>query len=180
MKTIKAIAAVVLAMFVGSANADVKLTKEAIIDYADNADLFFETDDVQCSLVAKMQVKGAVYAFENAGKDLMKDLSRLSYKATINFPYREMDLGEFSENFMEKGDQLRAMYHGAYIMIALNISYNLAHKKEVSISKDIVDSYEARRKFYDEEFYICMEDKEKYPEYFRYYYAAGRLAEGDF
>ncbi|HDV2027846.1 TPA: hypothetical protein RHX51_003866 [Escherichia coli] len=181
MKTIKTIAAVVLAMFVGSANADVKLTPEAVNDYAKRTEVLFTPDDIQCTITAKMFVKGAAYALEMANKDrdASKDLFDLSYHARIDFPSHDMERGEIDENFMERRDQLRAAYRGSYIVMAYNVASAIAKGEDPGLG-DLVNSYEAQREFYDKAFDSCLRQKENNPDVFKRHYAVGRIAEGDF
>ena len=167
MKTsIKAIAAVVLAMFVGSANADVKLTPEVVNDYANRTEVLFTPDDIQCSIVAKMQTYGA------ADGDAAINLEMLGIQAGYALP--DDDKIELSRDFMdftERLDELKAVYKGAYIMSALNKS-----------SETNFYSLEDIRRFEDAKFDTCLEDKESNPDIFKHYHAAGRIAEaeGDF
>ena len=164
-----------------TAGAAIKITPEVIKDYANRANVVFTIDDVQCTIVAKMQVKGAAYALEMAdkGKDVSKNFKNLSLRAMLDFPDHDMEPGEIDDNFMERWDQLRNVYKGAYIMIAHNVASMKAKGKDPKLG-DITNSYEAQREFYTAEFNTCLGDKEKYPETFKLYYAMGRVADGDF
>lgn len=165
MKTIKTIAAaMVLAMFAGNANADVKLTQEVVNDYANRAEVLFSTDDIQCSIVAKMQTYGAA----DGGAAI--NLEMLGIQAGNALP--DDDKIELSRDFLdftERLDELKAVYKGAYIVSALNES-----------SETNFYSFEDIRRFEDAKFDTCLEDKESNPDIFRHYHAAGRIAEGDF
>lgn len=172
MKTsIKAIAAVVLAMFVGSANADIEFTEKRIEHFASLAEYEepFTVEDIQCTLIAEMQVRGATWALEeaNEGRDVRKNIRRLGLRAAVDFPDEEMET-----DFMQRRDVLKAVYKGAYVAIAYNV---VAKKAKVG---DLVNDDEARNKLYDQEFDTCLGDKDNYPETFYHYYAVGRLAEG--
>lgn len=178
MKTIKTIAAaMVLAMFAGNANADIKITKEKVEQFASLAEYEepFKIEDIQCSLIAEMQLKGATWALEeaNEGRDVRKNIRRLGLRAAVDFPDEEMET-----EFMQRRDVMKAVYKGAYIMIAYNAATFKAKGEDATKFGDLVNDDEARRKFYDDEFYTCMMCKDKYPGDFYHYYAAGRLAEG--
>ena len=173
MKTIKAIAAVVLAMFVGSANADIKLTQKRIEHFASLAEYEepFTVEDIQCTLIAEMQVRGVMWALEEAkeGRDVRKNIRRLGLRAAVDFPDQDMET-----DFMQRRDVLKAVYKGAYVGIA----YGTARETEEGKSVNRFDSPEAQQKLYDAAFNVCLKEKDNNPEGFYHYYAIGRLAEG--
>lgn len=162
MKTIKTIAAaMVLAMFVGNANADVKLTQEVVNDYANRAEVLFTTDDIQCSIVAKMQTYGA------ADGGAVINLEMLGIQAGNALPDDDkIELSKDFIDFTERLDELKAVYKGAYIMSAHdNPDTNFYSLEDI-------------RRFEDAKFDACLEDKESNPDIFKHYHAAGRIVEG--
>lgn len=174
MKTIKTIAAaMILAAFVGSANADIEFTEKRIEHFESLAEYEepFTVEDIQCTLIAEMRVRGVMWALEEAkeGRDVRKNIRRLGLRAAVDFPDQEMET-----EFMQRRDVMKAVYKGAYVAIA----YGTARETEEGKSVNRFDSLEAQQKLYDAVFNFCLKEKDNDPEMFYRYYAVGRLAEG--
>ncbi|KHI93874.1 hypothetical protein [Escherichia coli] len=183
MKTIKTIAAVVLAMFVGNANAALVITDQDIEDHMETMEVYYQAEDIDCEIWSKMFTKGVIEGNDKFrhGIRVHKDLTIVAMKAKSEF-YNKY-AGEVVKSGASKGyskervDQIRDVYIGAYIGAAeMKSRVNSKFGKAADLN-----SVAKKRAEADHWFNFCVKVKEEYPVVlFNEWLAIAQLAEDDF
>ena len=182
MKTIKTIAAVVLAMFVGNTNAALVITNQDIKDHMETMEVYYQAEDIDCEIWAKMFVKGEIEGNDKLrhGIRVHKDLEIVAMKAKSEFYSKYMGDVNFNvegaggEHYKERMQQIRDVYIGAYIGAADMISRQ-------GEKKNYYDSAKNKKALANFWFDFCVKVKEEYPvALFNEWLAMAQLAEDDF